>query len=451
MSAPTITSRFHAIVTARPLHGTGPPVIDQNYRTSTYESWGGARFQNAKRKKGPNETGVARKARRTSEDEGTGAREATTLFQSRDELLSALRKRFKQTADVDFHGMYEMLDPNTTHKERIQTVANEIWKTTGYRFTVKDHPQLTNGHKTRFWCSQDDAHRSKSSKAARQAQGNLYKPRMTSAGETMAKARFPCRSRLLISSRDSQVPGTRIITVRMHHHLAHEPYVDQNLPPDMAQTILEGYGWTQPEISSAGDSGMETVPPPAPQEEEDEEDDDNSPPQTYEPVEDDVHDISQQPPPPLSVNDHTHAMAPTHHMDNPDPQPPQLQPQTQQIPQTQPTHPPQPPQPSLPEIYHQRMQTHIRNLRDFCDGLEYNLQFNDYRMLDTLEREGGPFLNLVADCLRKEGRLVNAEDPPVLHVTGQMINGASAPGMDAMSIQRSYEGNPGINPRALGC
>ncbi|KAJ3516512.1 hypothetical protein NLJ89_g1080 [Agrocybe chaxingu] len=220
----------------------------------------------------------------------------------------------------------------------------------------------------------------------------------------------------------------------------------------MAQTILEGYGWTQPETSSVGDAGMETVPPPAPQEEEEEEDS-NSPPETYEPIEEDVHDISQpQPPPPtLNVNDHTHTIAPTHHMHNPDAQPPQPQPQPQQIPQTQTAHPPQPSQPSLPEIYHQRMQAHIRNLRDFCDGLEYNLQFNDYRMLDMLEREGGPFLNLVADCLRKEGRLINAEDPAVLHVTGQIINGPAASGMDTMNVQRSYEGNPGINPRALGC
>lgn len=51
------------------------------------------------------------------------------------------------------------------------------------------------------------------------------------------------------------------------------------------------------------------------------------------------------------------------------------------------------------------MRAHITNIREFCDGLEYQLQFNDYRMLDVLEREGSSFLRLVQDCLRKEGRL----------------------------------------------
>ena len=42
----------------------------------------------------------------------------------------------------------------------------------------------------------------------------------------MAKARYHCQSRLLISSRDSVKAGIRVITVQMHHHYAHEPYVD---------------------------------------------------------------------------------------------------------------------------------------------------------------------------------------------------------------------------------
>jgi len=53
--------------------------------------------------------------------------------------------------------------------------------------------------------------------------------------------------------------------------------------------------------------------------------------------------------------------------------------------------------PPLVEKYHTRMNTHIKNLREFCEGLEYQLQFNDYRMLNVLEQAGGSFLNLVAD------------------------------------------------------
>jgi hypothetical protein len=52
------------------------------------------------------------------------------------------------------------------------------------------------------------------------------------------------------------------------------------------------------------------------------------------------------------------------------------------------------------------MLNHITNIREFCSGLEYQLQFNDYRMLDVLEREGEGFLRLVSECLGSEGRLV---------------------------------------------
>lgn len=108
--------------------------------------------------------------------------------------------------------------------------------------SVKDHPRINNGHKTRFWCSQDDAHKNKA-KGARAALGDVPKPRVTSSGDPMAKTRYPCRSRLLISSRDSDRPGIRIITIRLAHHLAHEPYIDSTLPAEVSKTICESFGW----------------------------------------------------------------------------------------------------------------------------------------------------------------------------------------------------------------
>ncbi|KAH8798719.1 hypothetical protein DL96DRAFT_880188 [Flagelloscypha sp. PMI_526] len=54
-----------------------------------------------------------------------------------------------------------------------------------------------------------------------------------------------------------------------------------------------------------------------------------------------------------------------------------------------------------------KMELHIRQIRDFCDGLEYNLQFGDQRMLSELERRGSGFLELVRECLAREGRLVS--------------------------------------------
>ncbi|KAG1800560.1 hypothetical protein EV424DRAFT_1437983 [Suillus variegatus] len=54
--------------------------------------------------------------------------------------------------------------------------------------------------------------------------------------------------------------------------------------------------------------------------------------------------------------------------------------------------------------FQERMLTHVKNIRDFCDGLEYQIQFNDYRMLTVLERNGSSFLRLADNCLSRERR-----------------------------------------------
>jgi hypothetical protein len=60
----------------------------------------------------------------------------TTQYQGREELLKALQQAFMQTAHVDFNGTFEVPAVESVgHKERIQSVANDIWKATGYRFT----------------------------------------------------------------------------------------------------------------------------------------------------------------------------------------------------------------------------------------------------------------------------------------------------------------------------
>ena len=284
--------------------------------------------------------------------------------------------------------------------------------------SVKDHPQVINGHKTRFWCSQDEAHRSKSSRAARKSQGNIYAPRVTSNGEIMAKARYPCRSRLLISSRDSDKNGMRIITVRMHHHYAHEPYVDSNLPSEVAQGIWESFGWIDQsgprlKLDNAinGGQNVESSRAAMPQEVEEgsssDEDDDS---------------------PAVIVN----------HMDGHG---------QSQANESYPVDSSSSSGPST-DIYHDRMRAHIKNLREFCDGLEYQLQFNDYRMLDVLEREGGSFLNLVEDCLRKEGRLLNVERPFSSHLGTQHMNKQQG-GVHILSGSHEPPDNPGINPEDL--
>ena len=59
----------------------------------------------------------------------------TKSYRDRDDLLKALREQFKQGPHVGFHGTYETLEAAVTHKQAIQTIAHDIWKTTGYRFT----------------------------------------------------------------------------------------------------------------------------------------------------------------------------------------------------------------------------------------------------------------------------------------------------------------------------
>ena len=54
---------------------------------------------------------------------------------------------------------------------------------------------------------------------------------------------------------------------------------------------------------------------------------------------------------------------------------------------------------------HERLLAHIRTLHDFCSGLEYQLLFNDLRMIDSLERKGAGMLQLAQSCLSRERQL----------------------------------------------
>ncbi|KAJ6605575.1 hypothetical protein DFH09DRAFT_1067827 [Mycena vulgaris] len=54
--------------------------------------------------------------------------------------------------------------------------------------------------------------------------------------------------------------------------------------------------------------------------------------------------------------------------------------------------------------FNERLAAHIGAIRDFCDGLECQQQFNDPRVLDALEREGASFLRFAQGCLSRERR-----------------------------------------------
>lgn len=51
-----------------------------------------------------------------------------------------------------------------------------------------------------------------------------------------------------------------------------------------------------------------------------------------------------------------------------------------------------------------QLRERISQLQDFVNGLEYNVQFSDHRMVDALERAGATFFRFVDNCLDRERR-----------------------------------------------
>ncbi|KAJ7307825.1 hypothetical protein DFH08DRAFT_975430 [Mycena albidolilacea] len=101
-----------------------------------------------------------------SDDDMPGDEEdsqAVETFTDAESFCKALRAKFKAGSAVDFHGAYPIaVDPMVSPRARIQMVSKEIWELSGYRFTVKDHRPLKSGHRTRYWCSQDEGRKKKS-------------------------------------------------------------------------------------------------------------------------------------------------------------------------------------------------------------------------------------------------------------------------------------------------
>uniref|UniRef100_A0A0W0F2T8 Uncharacterized protein n=1 Tax=Moniliophthora roreri TaxID=221103 RepID=A0A0W0F2T8_MONRR len=56
-------------------------------------------------------------------------------------------------------------------------------------------------------------------------------------------------------------------------------------------------------------------------------------------------------------------------------------------------------------MYDGRLDGYMAMLRDFADGLEYQQQSHDYRMLDMVERRGAPLFRLIEECRRKEQQM----------------------------------------------
>ena len=52
--------------------------------------------------------------------------------------------------------------------------------------------------------------------------------------------------------------------------------------------------------------------------------------------------------------------------------------------------------------FRERFAENTKTLREFCDGLEYQIQFEDRRMLEAIERDGSSMCRLAQSCLSRE-------------------------------------------------
>ncbi|KAF7378400.1 SWIM-type domain-containing protein [Mycena sanguinolenta] len=165
--------------------------------------------------------------------------QAPRLFTEAESFFDSLQEDFKSGQSVDSHGTYNVaVDLLVTPKERVQMVAAEIWKITGYRFTVKDNGELKGGHRTRLWCCQNEA-RKKKSKAS-------HDPNIRNR-DNVGMKRYPCQSKLVISCRASRKDEDEMnVTVQLKHAQKHTSYTNVSMPQDALDMIRENVEWLTP-------------------------------------------------------------------------------------------------------------------------------------------------------------------------------------------------------------
>ncbi|KAG0694190.1 hypothetical protein DFH29DRAFT_985319 [Suillus ampliporus] len=155
-------------------------------------------------------------------------------------LFMELRRAFRTSKEVSFYGHYTMLvDPLVKERERVKMTAFEIWKVTGYRFTVKDHFMLKTGHKTRFWCCQDASRKKKAHPS--QKEGAKHR-------DTVGMKHFDCHSTLVVSccQRAPDSIDQRTISIHIEHHDSHTPYFDVAMPAEATEIIRDNLEWSIP-------------------------------------------------------------------------------------------------------------------------------------------------------------------------------------------------------------
>jgi hypothetical protein len=103
---------------------------------------------------------------------------------------------------------------------------------------VKDHKKLKSGHRTRFWCSQDEA-RKKKSKASQN-------PDIRNR-DNVGMKRYPCESKLSISCRARKDNEDQLdVTIQLKHAAKHVGYLDVSMPPEALTMIRDNVQWMTP-------------------------------------------------------------------------------------------------------------------------------------------------------------------------------------------------------------
>lgn len=232
---------------------------------------------------------------------------------------------------------------------------------------VKDHPPDKNGHTTRFWCSQDIQRKSSKRKVSR----------VSTAGDLLAKPRYPCRSRLLVSSRAAPVTGTdsarmdgeKLVTIRMYHHFPHEPCRDTTLPATPLRNMYPSSTTPETDAARSPDLSLDSHDKDKQQEQ--------SKPSSFNTSL--IHlDYSNQVAvsqlqSKLVANLYPHLI--TEPSFQTETSSSASSPASQQL--QLPTYTTSPCSAPDTETFRSKMFSHIRNIRDFCDGLEYQGMYVD--------------------------------------------------------------------------
>ncbi|KAG6328345.1 hypothetical protein ID866_10744, partial [Astraeus odoratus] len=107
-----------------------------------------------------------------------------------------------------------------SEREHVQSAAVEVWQTTGYCFIVHEHFVLQKGHKTYFWCSQDDDKKQRQHHSEKEGVRHHDKVGMKCDQCT--------------------------VSIRISHHEAHIPYYDIAMPSDAVDVICDNLEWNTP-------------------------------------------------------------------------------------------------------------------------------------------------------------------------------------------------------------